>query len=122
MSYLSTTTIVDRNYFELIWAIAEEDAGVYSYSRSQLRPIAVLFWGLDRFSREGTTKTIAYLQQLDGYGVKFKSLTEPFFDSDNELVTHILPGVLSCFAQLGAKKISISTKAELAQVKAQEKH
>ncbi len=50
----------------------------------------VLFWSLDRFSREGITKTIAYLQQLDGYGVKFKSLTEPFLDSDNELVAHIL--------------------------------
>ncbi len=28
----------------------------------------VLFWSLDRFSREGITKTIAYLQQLDAAG------------------------------------------------------
>ncbi len=77
----------------------------------------VLFWSLDRFSREGITKTIAYLQQLDGYGVKFKSLTEPFLDSDNELVAHILLGVLSYFAQLEATKISTRTKAGLARVR-----
>ena len=81
----------------------------------------VLFWSLDRFSREGITKTIAYLQQLDGYGVKFKSHTEPFLDSDNELVAHILLGVLSYFAQLEATKISTRTKAGLARVKAQGK-
>lgn len=78
----------------------------------------VLFWSLDRFSREGITKTIAYLQQLDACGVKFKSLTEPFLDSDNELVAHILLGVLSYFAQLEATKISSRTKAGLERVRA----
>lgn len=81
----------------------------------------VLFWSLDRFSREGITKTIAYLQQLDATGVKFKSLTEPFLDSDNELVAHILLGVLSYFAQLEASKISSRTKAGLERVRAQGK-
>ena len=81
----------------------------------------VLFWSLDRFSREGITKTISYLQQLDGCGVKFKSLTEPFLDSDNELVAHILLGVLSYFAQLEATKISSRTKAGLERVRAQRK-
>src|SRR5438094_5029194 len=28
----------------------------------------VLFWALDRFSREGTLKTLEYLQRLDSYG------------------------------------------------------
>lgn len=81
----------------------------------------MLFWSLDRFSREGITKTIAYLQQLDAAGVKFKSLTEPFLDSDNELVAHILLGVLSYFAQLEASKISSRTKAGLERVRAQGK-
>lgn len=80
-----------------------------------------LFWSLDRFSREGITKTIAYLQQLDACGVKFKSATEPFLDSDNELVAHILLGVLSYFAQLEATKISSRTKAGLERVRAQGK-
>src|ERR1051325_9905568 len=29
----------------------------------------VLFWALDRFSRDGTLKTLEYLQRLDTYGV-----------------------------------------------------
>ena len=59
----------------------------------------VLFWSLDRFTREGIQKTIFYLQQLYQLGVSFKSLTEPLLDTDNELVAHyshcraVLPGL-----------------------------
>ncbi|MEM6837870.1 MAG: recombinase family protein [Cyanobacteria bacterium P01_C01_bin.120] len=81
----------------------------------------VLFWSLDRFSREGIRKTINYLQQLDGYGVRFKSLTEPLLDTENELVAHIVIGVLSYLAQQEAVKISDRTKAGLQRVKAQGK-
>jgi hypothetical protein len=31
----------------------------------------VLFWALDRFSREGMVPTIMHLQRLAGYGVGF---------------------------------------------------
>ena len=41
----------------------------------------LLFWSLDRFSREGSRKTIQYLQRLDESGVKFKSLQEEYIDS-----------------------------------------
>lgn len=73
----------------------------------------LLFWSLDRFSREGIRKTIHYLQHLDSLGVHFKSHTEPYLDTDNELVSHILLGVLSYFAELEAKKVSERTKAGL---------
>ncbi len=78
----------------------------------------VLFWSLDRFSREGIRKTILYLQQLDALGVRFKSFTEAYLDTDNELVSHILLGVLSYFAELEAKKISERTKAGLDRARA----
>ena len=81
----------------------------------------VVFWSLDRFSREGIRKTIHYLQQLDGFGVRFKSYTEAYLDTDNELVSHILLGVLSYFAELEAKKISERTKAGLKRARAQGK-
>ncbi|MBE7386294.1 MAG: recombinase family protein [Leptolyngbya sp. SIO1E4] len=81
----------------------------------------VLFWSLDRFSREGIRKTINYLQQLDGYGIRFKSLTEPLLDTENELVAHIVIGVLSYLAQQEAVKISERTKAGLQRIKAQGK-
>ena len=50
----------------------------------------VLFWSLDRFTREGIRKTLNYFQQLDGYSIKFKSYTEPLLDTENELVAHIV--------------------------------
>lgn len=41
----------------------------------------VLFWALDRFSREGAKDTINYLSQLESYGVDFISYTEPYLNS-----------------------------------------
>jgi DNA invertase Pin-like site-specific DNA recombinase len=41
----------------------------------------VLFWSLDRFTREGTLATLNYLNRLESYGVRFRSFTEPFLDS-----------------------------------------
>src|SRR5580704_15173666 len=38
----------------------------------------VLFWSLDRLTREGTFKTHVYLRQLSDCGVKFKSFTEQY--------------------------------------------
>lgn len=73
----------------------------------------VLFWALDRFSREGIRKTIAYLQRLDDCGVAFKSFTEPFLDTDNELIAHIVLGVSSYYAQEEALRVSDRTKAGL---------
>ncbi len=73
----------------------------------------VLFWALDRFSREGIRKTIAYLQRLDHLGVRFKSHTQPYLDTDNELVAHIVLGVLSYMAEDEAVRISERTKAGL---------
>jgi DNA invertase Pin-like site-specific DNA recombinase len=81
----------------------------------------LLFWSLDRFTREGIRKTIYYLQQLDGYRVRFKSYTEPLLDTDNELVAHIIIGVLSYFAQQEAVRISERTKAGLQRLKKQGK-
>lgn len=89
-----------------------EDAGKRTFD-------LVLFWSLDRFSREGIRKTILYLQQLDGFGVRFKSYSEPYLDTDNELVSHILVGTLSYFAAYEARRISERTKAALARKKAQ---
>ena len=73
----------------------------------------LLFWALDRFSREGIRKTIAYLQRLDDCGVAFKSYTKPFLDTDNELIAHIVLGVSSYYAQQEALRISERTKAGL---------
>ncbi len=41
----------------------------------------VLFWSLDRFSREGARETLNHLQRLTDYGVGFRSYTEAYLDS-----------------------------------------
>lgn len=40
----------------------------------------VLFWALDRFSREGSYATLEHLKKLDAHGVAFKSFTEQYLD------------------------------------------
>ncbi len=81
----------------------------------------VLFWSLDRFSREGIRKTISYLQRLDHLGVRFRSHTEPYLNTENELIAHIVLGVTSYYAQLEAVRISDRTKAGLERARAQGK-
>lgn len=38
----------------------------------------VLFWALDRFSREGSLETLQHLDKLNQFGVGFRSLTESY--------------------------------------------
>jgi DNA invertase Pin-like site-specific DNA recombinase len=78
----------------------------------------VLFWALDRFSREGMAQTIVHLQRLTSYGVTFHSYTEPHLATDNELVRNILLALLSSLAKVEAQKISERTKAGMARAKA----
>ncbi len=89
-----------------------EDAGKRKFD-------VVLVWSLDRFTREGISKTIFYLQQLDGLGVNFKSYTEQYLDTDNELIRHVVLGMLAYFAKLQREKISENTKSALARKNAQ---
>jgi DNA invertase Pin-like site-specific DNA recombinase len=78
----------------------------------------VLFWALDRFSREGMAQTIGHLHRLNSYGVSFHSYTEPHLATDNELVRNILLALLSSLAKVEAEKISERTKAGMARAKA----
>jgi DNA invertase Pin-like site-specific DNA recombinase len=81
----------------------------------------VLFWSLDRFSREGMVPTIMHLQRLASYGVGFRSYTEAHLATDNELVRNILLALLTSLAKVEAQKISERTRAGMARAKAQGK-
>src|SRR6266567_5640205 len=78
----------------------------------------VLFWALDRFTREGMAPTIMHLQRLASYGVGFHSYTEPHLATDNELVRNILLALLASLAKVEAQKISERTKAGMARAAA----
>ena len=41
----------------------------------------VLFWSLDRLSREGVSATLGHLERLTSYGVGWRSHTEEYLDS-----------------------------------------
>ena len=41
----------------------------------------LLFWSLDRLSREGVSRTLGYLEQLTAWGVGWRSYTEQYLDS-----------------------------------------
>src|SRR5258706_15178376 len=48
---------------------------------SQRRFDVLLFWSLDRLSREGVLETLQHLNRLASYGVNYRSFTEQYFDS-----------------------------------------
>jgi DNA invertase Pin-like site-specific DNA recombinase len=78
----------------------------------------VLFWALDRFSREGIEATLAYIRQLDAYKVGFRSYQEPFFDSAGPFKEFMI-SAFATFASLERAKISERTLAGLAKAKSQ---
>ena len=74
----------------------------------------ILFWSLDRFSREGTRTTIRYMEQLEGYGVNFKSYTEQYIDSCG-IFKDVIISLLSTLARQEKIRISERVLAGLAR-------
>lgn len=77
----------------------------------------LLFWSLDRFSREGVRKTIHHLERLESYGVSFKSYTEQYLDATGVFRDAII-SILSCLARQEKVRISERVKAGLEKAKA----
>jgi hypothetical protein len=44
----------------------------------------LLFWSVDRFSREGIVPVLMNLKRLSKYGVRYRSYQEPFIDTIGE--------------------------------------
>ncbi len=77
----------------------------------------LVFWSLDRLSREGAVPVLNHLQMLDSYGVQWRSHTEPFFDSCGPFKEAVI-AIIGTVAKLERVKISERTKAGLARTKA----
>jgi DNA invertase Pin-like site-specific DNA recombinase len=84
---------------------------------SQRQFEVLLFWALDRLSREGIVKTITYLEQLAQWRVGWRSYTQPFLDTGNDMVNGIVLAVLAAVAKQERITISDRTKAGLARVR-----
>ena len=78
----------------------------------------VLFWSLDRFSREGVYETLTYLQTLTQYGVGYRSFTEQYLDSCGMFRDAVI-SILAVIAKQERVRLSERTLAGLARARAQ---
>jgi DNA invertase Pin-like site-specific DNA recombinase len=70
----------------------------------------VLFWSLDRLSREGVLATLQHLQRLTDYGVAYRSFTEQYFDSCGIFKDAVI-SILATIAKQERIRLSERTKA-----------
>jgi len=80
----------------------------------------LLFWSLDRLSREGVFETLQYLQRLTAYKVDYRSYTEQYLDSIGPFRDAVL-AILATIAKQERIRLSERTKAGLAKARAQGK-
>ncbi|MBU6122596.1 recombinase family protein [Hymenobacter siberiensis] len=120
-----------RRYAEVQgWSIykeySEEESGGTA-KRSQFQQLfadahqrrfdLVLFWSLDRFSREGALPTLQHLNQLEQWGVGYKSFTEQYLDSTG-LFKDAIVSILATLGKQERVRLSERTKAGLARTRA----
>ena len=78
----------------------------------------VLFWSLDRFSREGVLETLTHLQRLTQYGVGYRSFTEQYLDSCGMFRDAVI-SILAVVAKQERVRLSERTVAGLQRARAQ---
>jgi DNA invertase Pin-like site-specific DNA recombinase len=96
----------DRNAFREMFAAA---------SRREFD--LLLFWSLDRFSREGVCETLNHLQRLTSYGVGYRSFTEQYLDSCGVFRDAVI-GILATIAKQERIRLSERTLAGLERARA----
>lgn len=77
----------------------------------------LLFWALDRLTREGTLETLQYLNRLSSYGVCFRSYSEAYLDSCGVWKDAII-GILATLAKQERIRLSERVRSGLERAKA----
>ena len=96
----------DREQFQVMFKAA-----------SQRKFDILLFWSLDRLSREGVLETLQHLNRLTSYGVNYRSYTEQYFDSCGIFKDAVI-SILATVAKQERIRISERVKAGLSQARA----
>jgi DNA invertase Pin-like site-specific DNA recombinase len=96
----------DRDQFQLLFADA-----------AQHRFDVVVFWSLDRFSREGVLQTLQGLQRLTAYHIGYRSYTEQYLDSCGIFRDAVI-GILATIAKQERVRLSERTIAGLERARA----
>jgi DNA invertase Pin-like site-specific DNA recombinase len=81
---------------------------------SQRKFELLLFWSLDRLSREGALETLQHLNCLTGYGIQWRSLTEQYLDSTG-IFREAVISILAVIAKQERIRLSERTRAGLEQ-------
>jgi DNA invertase Pin-like site-specific DNA recombinase len=84
---------------------------------SRRRFDTLLFWSLDRLSREGVLETLQHLNRLTGYGIGYRSYAEQYFDSCGAFRDAVI-AIVATVAKQERVRISERTRAGLATARA----
>ena len=80
----------------------------------------LLFWALDRLSRERVLETLQHLNRLTSYGVGYRSFTEQYFDSCGIFKDAVIT-IVATVAKQERVRISERVKAGLETARAKGK-
>jgi DNA invertase Pin-like site-specific DNA recombinase len=112
-------TVVDEYVDRLSGKTADREQFQLMFKSASKRGFDVLlFWSLDRLSREGTVATLNHLQRLNSYGVGYRSFTEQYLDSTG-IFKEAVVGILAAVARQERVRLSERTIAGLQRARAQ---
>jgi DNA invertase Pin-like site-specific DNA recombinase len=113
---------IHREYVDHETGSTDDRAEFQSMFRdaSQRRFDVLLFWALDRLSREGVLETLQHLNRLTTYGVGYRSFTEQYFDSCGIFKDAVI-AIIATVAKQERVRISQRVKAGLETARAKGK-
>jgi DNA invertase Pin-like site-specific DNA recombinase len=122
---LQLKTFCERQGYSLYKVYSDYESGA-SESRASFKAMfldaskrkfdLLIFWSLDRFSREGVSQTINHLQTLESYGITYKSYSEQYIDSSG-IFKDVIISMLATLAKQEKVRLSERVKAGLEKAK-----
>src|ERR1700732_950521 len=85
---------------------------------SQRKFDVLLFWALDRLSREGVLETLQHLNRLTSYGIGYRSYSEQYFDSCGIFRDAVI-AIIATVAKQERVRLSQRVKAGLDRARSQ---